>query len=109
MPLAVQVGATVICPHGGQVSVIPTNVRVTAGGQPLTVLADTFLVAGCPFNVGGAPQPCVKVQWLVPAARVTIGGQPAILQSSTGLCLSPAQAPNGPPNVIVTQLRVQAQ
>lgn len=107
MPFAVQVGATMMCPHGGQISAVPTNVRVTAGGQPLTVLADNFLVAGCPFNVSGAPQPCLRVQWLVPAARLTIGGQPAILQSSTGLCM--AAAPQGPPSVLVTQLRVQAQ
>jgi hypothetical protein len=109
MPPAVQVGATLMCPHGGQITVVPTNVRVTAGGQPLAVLADTFLVAGCPFAVSGVPQPCIRVQWLVPAMRLTIGGQPAILQSSTGLCLGPTQAPQGPPNVIVTQPRVQAQ
>ncbi len=108
MPLAVQVGATMICPHGGQVSIIPTNMRVTAGGQPLAVLADTFLVAGC-AQTGTPPGPCVKVQWLVPAARVTIGGQPAILQSSTGLCLTASAVPAGPPSVIVTQLRVQGQ
>jgi hypothetical protein len=48
----------------------------------------------------------VKVQWLVPAARVLVGGQPAILQSSTGLCQSIEQIPAGPPNVAVTQVRV---
>jgi hypothetical protein len=102
-----QVGATAMCPHGGQVSVVPTNTRVLLGGQPAAVLADQFLVAGCAFTVPpGKPQPCVKVQWLVPAARVLIGGQPAILQSSTGLCLSADQIPAGPPNVVVTQLRV---
>jgi hypothetical protein len=110
MPLFLQVGATAICPHGGQISVIPTNVRVTAGGQPIAVLADTFLVAGCVFTVPpGKPQPCTTVQWLVPAARVTIGGQPAILQSSSGLCLSADMIPAGPPNVVVTQVRAQGQ
>jgi hypothetical protein len=101
-----QVGATAICPHGGQVSVVPTNSRVLVGGQPVAVLADQFLVAGCAFTVPpGKPQPCMKVQWLVPAARVMIGGQPAILQSSSGLCQSADQIPQGPPTVVVTQVR----
>ncbi len=104
-----QVGASAICPHGGQVSVIPTNARVLVSGQPVAVLADQFLVAGCAFTVPpGKPQPCVKVQWLVPAARVLIGGQPAILQSSSGLCQSAEQIPQGPPTVLVTQIRASA-
>jgi hypothetical protein len=34
-----------------------------------------------------------------------IGGQPAILQTSSGLCQSAEQIPQGPPTVIVTQVR----
>jgi hypothetical protein len=102
-------GATAICPHGGQVSVIPSNARVLVGGQPVATLADTYLVAGCAFMVGPKPQPCIKVQWLVPATRVLVGGQPAILQDSTGLCLSPEQIPQGPPSVVMTQVRVRGQ
>ena len=105
MPFLFQVGATAMCAHGGQVSAIPSSPRVLAGGQPVTTAADTYLVAGCPFNVSGAPVPCVSVQWLVPATRVLVGGVPAVLQSSQGLCI-----PNGvPPTVVVTQVRVQGQ
>ncbi len=100
------VGASAVCPHAGQVSTISTNTRVLVSGQPVATLADTYPVAGCPFTVPGPkPQPCVKVQWLVPAARVLVGGQPAILQSSSGLCLSAEQIPQGPPSVLVTQMR----
>ena len=100
------VGATAICPHGGQVSVIPSQTRALVGGQPIATMGDTYPIAGCAFTVPpGKPQPCVKVQWLVPATRVLIGGQPAILQSSTGLCLSAEQIPQGPPTVIMTQVR----
>jgi len=106
MTALLHVGATAMCPHGGQVSITPTNQRVSVGGQPVAVMADTCLVAGCAFMVGTKPQPCMKVQWLVPATRVTIGGQPALLQSSSGLCLSADQIPAGPPNVVVTQMRV---
>ena len=106
--LLLHVGATAICPHGGQVSIIPSNTRVIAGNQPVATLGDTFLVAGCAFTVPGPkPQPCVKVQWLVPASRVLAGGQPVILQNSVGLCQSAEQIPQGPPNVIATQMRVK--
>jgi hypothetical protein len=46
------------------------------------------------------------VQWLVPATRVLVNGQPAILQTSTGLCLSVEQIPAGPPTVVAIQTRV---
>jgi uncharacterized Zn-binding protein involved in type VI secretion len=98
------VGATAICPHGGQVSVIPSNTRVTVSGQPVATIGDQFMIAGCSFVVGTVPQPCLQVQWLVPATRVTVNGQPVILQTSSGLCQG--AAPQGPPNVIVTQVRV---
>jgi hypothetical protein len=81
---------------------------VLVGGQPVATMGDTFLVAGCAFTVPPSkPQPCVKVQWLVPATRVRVGGQFAILQSSSGLCQSAEQIPGGPPSVTVTQLRAK--
>lgn len=108
-PLA-HVGASAICPHAGQVSIISTNTRVLVGGMPVATLADQFLIAGCAFTVPpGKPQPCLRVQWLAPATRVLVNGQPPILQTSAGLCLSPEQAPQGPPTFIVTQIRVTAQ
>ena len=102
------VGATAICPHGGQVQTVPGNPRVLVGKQPVATMSDSFLVAGCAFTVPPSkPQPCVKVQWLVPATRVMAGGQPVILQSSTGLCQSAEQIPQGPPSIVMTQVRVR--
>ena len=64
--------------------------------------------AACPFTVPGkGPQPCVKVQWLVPALRVKVMGQQVLLQSSSGLCQSGEQIPQGPPNIVSTQIRVK--
>jgi uncharacterized Zn-binding protein involved in type VI secretion len=101
------VGASAICPHGGQVSIISTNTRVLVNGTPVATMGDQYMIAGCAFTVPGPkPQPCIKVQWLAPATRVLINGQPAILQLSTGLCLSAEQIPAGPPNVVATQTRV---
>jgi hypothetical protein len=101
------VGASAICPHGAQVSVISTTARVLVNGLPVATLADLYLIAGCAFTVPGPkPQPCIKVQWLAPATRVLVNGQPPILQTSAGLCQSAEQIPQGPPTVIATQTRV---
>jgi uncharacterized Zn-binding protein involved in type VI secretion len=86
---------------------ISTNTRVLVSGMPVATMGDLYLVAGCPFTVPPRkPQPCVKVQWLVPTTRVLVNGQPAILQTSTGLCQSVEQIPQGAPIVIATQPRV---
>ncbi|HVV86978.1 MAG TPA: hypothetical protein VHE35_28260 [Kofleriaceae bacterium] len=99
-------GAVAICPHGGQVQTIPASPRVLVSGMPVAVMTDPSLVAGCVFMMGPKPSPCLRVQWLVPAVRVTSMGQPVLLQSSVGLCLSPEQAPQGPPTIVSTQPRV---
>jgi hypothetical protein len=107
--LLVHVGATVQCTHFAPVTAITSNTRVLASTMPVVTLADTFTVAGCPFTlptVPPKPQPCVRVQWLVPATRVFVNGQPVILQLSTGLCLSAEQIPQGAPLVVTTQARV---
>ena len=103
----VHVGATAICPHAGQVTFTTTNARVLVSGQPAVTQPDLFTIAGCPFTVPGPkPQPCVTGRWIVPATRVLVNGQPAILLTSTGLCQSAEQIPQGPPTVIATQTRV---
>ena len=102
------VGASVICSHGGQVTTAPGNPRVKVAGQPVATMADVYAVAGCVFTLPGPkPSPCIKVQWVVPATRVMVGGQPVILQTSSGLGQSPEQAPQGPPSVVVVQPRVK--
>lgn len=107
---ALHLGATILCPHGGQVQVVPGNPRVKLSGQPAATMSDQFLIAGCPFTTPvPKPQPCVTVRWMVPAVRVKAGGQPLILQASTGLCLSAENIPAGPPNAVSFQVRVSAQ
>lgn len=105
------VGASVNCTHGAAASIVSSNQRVKVGGQAVAVISDTTTVSGCPFQVpigtGTKPQPCVKIQWTVPATRVKVGNQPVLLQSSTGLCQSADQIPQGPPTVATTQVRVK--
>ena len=102
------VGATGLCPHGGSVTTISSNARVMVSGQPVATFADTSTVAGCPFQIPPVPkpQPCVLVKWITPATRVLVNGQPALLQTSTGLCQSAEQIPQGPPAITVNQTRV---
>ena len=105
------VSATTLCPHGGNASTISSNTRVKVSGMPVATLSDMTTVAGCPFaiQVGAVTkvQPCVKVQWLTPAVRVKVMGNPVLLKTSTGLCQSAEQIPQGPPNVVVTQVRAK--
>jgi hypothetical protein len=100
------------CPHAGRVNATGTNTRVRAAGQSVILVSDTFTVAGCPFQIptpgGPKPQPCVTGSWLQPATKVFVGGQPVIVQTSSGLCRSTEQIPQGPPSVTQTQGRVTA-
>lgn len=102
--------STILCFHAGTVNAITSNQRVKINSQPVLTVNDTFIVAGCPFQIppptGPKPQPCVRIQWVVPATRVRVNGQPVLLMNSTGIGLSAEQIPQGPPNVVMTQVRV---
>lgn len=103
--------STILCFHGGPVSIITSNQRVKVNGQPVVTMNDTYTVSGCPFTipppVGPKPQPCVRLQWVVAAQRVRVSGQPVLLMNSSGICLSAEQIPQGLPNIVVTQVRVR--
>ena len=101
-------GATVLCAHSAPVSIITSDNRVQLVGGPAATLSDTYTVTGCAFTAGPKPQPCTRVQWVEPARRVLIGGQPVILHNSTGVCLSAELIPQGQPTVVATQVRVKA-
>lgn len=102
------VGTTMTCSHAGKVKATTSNVRVRVGGQPAVTASDTFVVTLCPFPPPPAtPHPCVEIRWQVPATRVRVNGKPVLLQDSAGLGLAADQAPQGPPIVIATQLRVR--
>lgn len=106
-------GAVMNCTHGMPAQIPPAQPRVLVSGQPVATMASLITVTGCPFTLPGPkPQPCLTVKWLMPAARVLVMGQPALVQPTPGpgqgLCLSPEQAPNGPPLVAFMQPRVFA-
>jgi hypothetical protein len=96
-------GATVLCAHGGQAQPTAPNPRVKVSGQMIVTQTAPYSVAGCTFNVSGAPSPCVTAQWTVAATRVRAGSQPVLLQNSQATCI-----PNGTPvNIVATQIRVK--
>ena len=96
------------CPHGGTVMATPGSTRAAAGA-PILRVSDTCTIAGCGFNISGAPSPCVTVQWTAPAGRVSHGGDPVLTESSVGLCLAATQAPQGTVLIASTQPKVSAQ
>jgi uncharacterized Zn-binding protein involved in type VI secretion len=97
------VGATVICAHAGQAQPTVPNPRVKVSGQPIVTQPTMYTIAGCPFNVSGAPVPCVTGQWISGATRVLASGQPVLLMDSQAICV-----PNGTPlNIVITQTRVR--
>lgn len=98
-------GASVLCAHAGQAQPTAPNPRVRVAGQPVVTQAAPYTVAGCPFNVSGAPSPCLTAQWVTAALRVRVSGQPVLLQDSQAIC-----APNGTPlTIVMTQTRVRGQ
>ena len=104
---AVHVGALAKCPHGGSVTFVPGGIpRVFVSGQPVATMTDMDIVAGCAFNLSGAPHPCLQIRWLAPALRVTSSLAPLILLTRGGACLAADQAPQGPPIIGSTQVRV---
>jgi hypothetical protein len=102
-------GCTIQCPHGGQATVTPGHTKVNVGGNLALLATDTMLIGGCTFAPGGVPSPCVSIQWTGPAIRDTVNGTPVLLQTSVGLCLNAARAPQGTATVSGAQTQVRGE
>jgi hypothetical protein len=72
------------------------------------VESDLHIVAGCAFNVSGAPSPCVTIAWSAGSAKVKVNGTPVLTQTSVGLCKNAAGAPQGVAIIGNTQTKVKA-
>lgn len=99
------VGATVQCAHGGQAQPVALGPRVLVSGQPVVTIASVYLVAGCVLPSPPAGNgPCVSARFVTAAQRVTVTGQPVLLQDGQAIC-----EPTGTPLLsLVTQTRVSA-
>ena len=92
------------CAHGGTAEPTVMSERVSVDGQFVTTQPSPYTVAGCSFNVSGAPSPCVTAQWTTGALQVFADGLPVLLLDSQAVCVS-----NGTPLLITTtQTKVTA-
>jgi hypothetical protein len=97
-----QVGAQLLCPHGGTITILPAGARATVDGAPVANLAATGIVNGC-LNVGTGLAACTAVTWLVGAMRVTVNGVPALVTTSLAVFNSVPPVTGVPATVLVTQ------
>ena len=100
--------ASLACPHGGTVSIAPSNSTATLGGDPIVLSTDTFVIAGCGFVVGTSPSPCTQVQWITTALRTTADGNRPLTTDSVGLCIGGIGV-QGPVQINSTQSKVSGQ
>ena len=95
--------STLMCPHGGMVTAVPSSGRVRADGAPIVLATDTFTIAGCAFAPGGAPHPCVLVRWQMPTQRTTSARVATLTEASVGFCVAADGAMQGTVLVQSTQ------
>lgn len=100
--------STIQCPHGGSLTLVTTNTRVSAGARVLTV-DDTHLVSGCTHQPGGTQSPCVRVTWSAGANAVSIGGSAALTRASVGSCVNAVGVSQGVAFVANTQRKAAAR
>ena len=98
--------SVMMCPHGGSVIAISSNTRAKTSSGAILRASDTFTIAGCAFNISGAPHPCVSVNWVSPDARTKALDDLTLSQQSIGLCVAGDQAVQGVVLITSTQARV---
>jgi len=98
--------STVMCPHGGMAQLLTNNTEALVDGAPMLLQTDVHPVVGCTFTPV-AYSPCVSIRWLTAAAQTSVRGVPVLLQTSVGLCLNAAQAPQGTAVVVQVQNRAK--
>ena len=98
--------STVMCPHGGMAQLLTTNTEALIDGAPALLQSDVHPVVGCAFTPV-AYSPCVSIRWVTAATQTSVRSVPVLLQTSIGLCLNAAQAPQG--TAIVVQVQQKAK
>ena len=107
------VNSILLCPHGGVVRIISSNLKVKVDGAPAALVTDQFLISGCPFQipigVGTKPSPCVSVKWVTNDLRTKVAGIPSLSRTSVGICVTVEQIPQGAVIIVFAQPRVKTQ
>ena len=89
MPLIVTQNAAIMCAHGGQVMLIPTQTKVLIPGGPVLCEGDLVgaPIVGCAQPPSPGTKPCTIVVSTCPARpslKVMVGGRPAYVATLTG-------------------------
>lgn len=90
MPPVLTTNAVLMCPHGGQVKLIPRQLQVFAQGAPILRLVDLIgaPIVGCTQPATPATVPCTVVVSALPGSTsltVSIGGIPALVATATAI------------------------
>ena len=90
MPPIVTSNATILCAHGGQVTIVPRQVQVEIQGG--MVLREGDLsgapIVGCAQPPSPGTKPCTLVVSTLPGSsspKVTVGGLPVLLATLSGM------------------------
>ena len=87
MPFVVNLNATILCAHGGKVTLMPRQTTVTAGGAAVMALGDIMgsPIAGC-GQMSATTKPCTTVVATIGgiSPKVTAGGKPVHVDSLSG-------------------------
>ena len=86
MPLILNAGAQLLCPHGGRVTILPGQQSVLVGGAPALRLSDVqgAPIIGCPVAPTPTTVPCTLVATVFPgswSSTVLAAGEPVLLQT----------------------------
>ena len=95
-------GSMLRCPHGGIVTIVAPNGRVTLAGSPIATITSSAVVSACP----NAPDPCMILVWPQGSRRVLASGVPVATQYNGALALTANRTAAGPTIVAATQQRV---
>jgi hypothetical protein len=85
--------AKIMCAHGGQVTLMPKQMKVLAGGSPVLCVGDLMgsPIVGCAQPPTPATAPCLAVASEIPipmvgmSPTVLVGGKPVLLAGINGV------------------------
>jgi hypothetical protein len=90
LPPVVTSNAQVLCAHGGQVTLLPKQTTVLAGGAPILCEPDLMgaPIVGCTLVPSPSTKPCTTVVSTMPGStslKVMVGGRPAYVATLAGM------------------------
>jgi hypothetical protein len=89
----INTGAKIMCVHGGQVTLIPKQLKVLVGGMPAMCVGDLVgsPIVGCAQPPTPATAPCLVVASEIPIPmvgmnpKILVGGKPVLLAGINGI------------------------